>query len=118
MTYVTKDSGECQEFSSGMRRDTQKGKARYDLISPLELEINEQPLHRWAELMGRGADKYGPRNWERANSMEEYQRFKESAYRHFMQWYYGDKEEDHMAATMFNLTGAEYVLAKLKKKTE
>jgi hypothetical protein len=32
MTYTTKDSGKREEYKSGMRRDTQEGKPRYDLI--------------------------------------------------------------------------------------
>lgn len=31
MTYETKDSGEREQFDSGMQRDTQAGKLRYDL---------------------------------------------------------------------------------------
>ncbi len=108
--FITKDSGQRQEFSTGMVRDTQKGKARYDLIW--------QPgLKRLAELMARGAEKYSDRNWEKASTEEELIRFKASAYRHFIQWFMGDREEDHMAGCVFNLFGAEFVEEKLKIKT-
>jgi hypothetical protein len=107
MPFITKDSGERQEFSTGMRRDVQKGKPRYDLIW--------QPgLKRVAELMGRGAEKYSERNWEKAATQEELERFKASAYRHFCQWFTGETDEDHMAGTIFNLFGAEYVKERLK----
>lgn len=108
MTFETKDSGERQEFSTGMVRDTTKGKARFDLIyKPL--------LWRWAELMARGAEKYGDRNWERAATEEELGRFYQSAERHFQQWVRGDMDEDHAAAVIFNLGGAELVKTRLFK---
>lgn len=103
--YVTLDSGERQNYDSGMRRDTQAGKPRYDLI-------DRSFLRRWAELMGRGAEKYGERNWELANSQEELNRFKASALRHMMQWLDGDETEDHAAAVAFNVAAVEFVKGK------
>jgi hypothetical protein len=60
-------------------------------------------------LMARGAEKYDERNWEQAAGDEEYGRFLESAFRHFMQWFNGELDEDHAAAVLFNIMGAEYV---------
>ena len=100
--YDTKDSGERVDFASGMRRDTDKGKPRYDLI-------DGEFLRRWAELMARGAEKYGENNWRLANTPEELKRFRASAFRHFMQWIDGDFVEDHAVAVAFNLAAAEYV---------
>lgn len=105
--FETKDSGKRQEFSTGMVRDTQEGKPRYDLIWL-------PGIRRVAELMGRGAVKYNSRNWEKASTQEELDRFKESAIRHMYQYLEGDVSEDHMAAVVFNLFGAEYVKTKLK----
>lgn len=100
--YLTKDSGERQSFATGMVRDVQKGKARFDLVY--------KPLYwRWAELMARGAEKYGERNWEKAATQAEMDRFKASAERHLQQYLRGDRDEDHAAAVIFNLAGAEYV---------
>lgn len=96
-------------FSTGMQRDTSKEKARYDLL-PLFM------LKRWAELMDRGAKKYNERNWEKAETEEELARFKESAFRHFIQWFSGEEDEDHGAAVMFNISGAEMVKNKLQNK--
>jgi hypothetical protein len=105
--FVTKDSGERAEYSSGMRRDSANKTLRPDLI-------DQTLLGRWAELMGRGAIKYGERNWTKAKTLEEYDRFRASAYRHFFQWYNGiDPAEDHAAAVCFNLGGAERVRNKL-----
>jgi hypothetical protein len=106
MKYITKDSGVRKEYESGMRRDSTEGKPRYDLIY-------EPMLTRWAELMARGAEKYGQRNWELANSEEEMNRFKASAWRHFVQWSRGDIDEDHIAAVFFNLSAYEMVKEKI-----
>lgn len=114
MKYKTKDSGARQDYSSGMRRDLQDGKADFYLLLPKGIPYNEQLLTRWAELMERGREKYGSRNWELACSEEELDRFKSSAMRHFMQWVTGETDEDHAAAVMFNLMAAEYVKHKLE----
>jgi hypothetical protein len=112
--FETKDSGTRQPYDSGMVRDADTDKPRYDLISPLDQEYADQMLTRWAWLMARGAGKYGVRNWELADSDTECQRFRGSALRHFMQWYYGiDDGEDHAAAVMFNVAAAEYVKARM-----
>lgn len=105
--FETKDSGERAQFDSGMQRDTESGKARFDLTQPLGVPYDEQLLTRFAKLMGRGADKYTERNWEQATGDAELARFKSSAFRHFMQWYAGERDEDHAAAVMFNLMGFE-----------
>lgn len=108
MSYTVKDSGQRKEFPSGMRRDTDKGKPRYDLIIPAEATNETNMLYRLAEHMAKGAEKYGERNWEKANSEEEHSRFKASAFRHFMQWFYGEVDEDHAAAVLFNIQAAEF----------
>lgn len=108
--FVTKDSGKRMEYKSGMRRDTQEGKPRYDLCYiPM--------LTRWAGLMERGAVKYGERNWEEAEGKEELIRFKASAFRHFIQWLEEvDDEEDHGAAIFFNVAAVEYLKERMKDK--
>lgn len=104
--FVVKDSGARQEYASGMRRDLQDGKARFDLLVPLGVPFSEQFLTRVAMLMTRGAVKYGIRNWEKASSYEELERFKGSAHRHLMQYLMGETDEDHAAAVVFNLLAA------------
>lgn len=111
--FITKDSGKRQNFSSGMRRDVQENKPRYDLIIPIGQE--DHLLKRWAELMDRGMTKYGYRNWELANSEEELLRFKASAWRHFVQAMSGIGDEDHFAAVCFNLNAIVFLEEKLKK---
>jgi hypothetical protein len=107
--FVTKDSGEREEYVSGMRRDVQTGKPRFDLLLVDGLPYEEQFLTRFAGLLERGATKYGERNWQLASSDEELARFKASAIRHMMQWACGELDEDHAAAVAFNLMAYEYV---------
>ena len=107
--FITKDSGERQDYDSGMRRDTTHDKPRFGDLIIDGIPYEEQLLTRYAMLRTRGAVKYGPRNCELANSQEEADRFKDSAFRHFMQWYTGELDEDHAAATLFNIQLAEMV---------
>lgn len=114
--FKTEDSGNRVTFSSGMQREPSEGKTRYDLLIP-DTTAEYCMLVRWAELLTRGAEKYEARNWENANSDEEYGRFKESAFRHFMQWYLWGNSlgEDHAAAVFFNIQGAEYVETRMNE---
>lgn len=117
MKYATKDSGKRQNYDSGMRRDVQEGKPDFYLCIT-DQPYSDQMLTRWAELMERGAVKYGRRNWQLADSEEELDRFKASAFRHFMQWVTGEDDEDHAAAVFFNINAAEYVKSKIGEKNE
>jgi hypothetical protein len=105
--FTVKDSGERQQFDSGMQRDVTAGKPRYDLVFDGPL------LARCAEHLRKGAEKYTARNWMKASGREEMLRFRESAARHFAQWMAGDTDEDHAAAVVFNLNGYEYVKEKI-----
>lgn len=105
---AVKDSGKRQEFSSGMVRDVEEGKVDYTLI------MDGPMFDRWAAHMTEGAKKYSPRNWMKAAGDEELTRFRKSAFRHFRQWMRGDNDEDHAAAVIFNLNGAEYVRMRMQ----
>lgn len=94
-----KDSGERQEFSTGSVRDTQTGKGRYDLLSPVFLK-------RLAVHYENGARKYGDRNWEKGQPVL---RFFDSAVRHLYSWLEGDRSEDHLAAAAWNVAGMIHV---------
>lgn len=101
--YVIKDSGERASFAGGMVRDIATDKIDYSLIT-------DGPMFkRWAVHLTNGAKKYAKRNWMKAEGQEELDRFRESAFRHFMQWYYGETDEDHGSAVFFNINGAEYL---------
>ena len=115
--FVVKDSGERREFASGMVRDTATGKTEFH-------RVMEGPmLERWAAHLTKGAVKYpdltdGHANWTLAAGQEELNRFKSSAMRHFIQWMWGETDEDHAAAVMFNINGAEYVKGKINGRKE
>ncbi len=116
MEYETHDTGMRTEYPSGMVRDAVEGKTQFDLLLPLDCK--RPLLVRWAELLTRGSIKHDPRNWEKAATREEYTRFKQSAWRHFMQYMLDeDDREDHAAAVIFNLQGMEYVKERLDAKT-
>ena len=110
--FTVRDSGERLAFESGMVRDTDDGKVQWALVADGPM------LARWAEHLTKGAAKYNARNWMLAEGEAELLRFRESAFRHFMQWYYGDRDEDHAAAVIFNINGAEYVRERLPARIE
>ncbi len=116
--FETKDSGERAKYDSGMVRDTDKGKARFDLIFPEGVPYKEQIITRFAKLMARGAEKYTQRNWEQARGKEEMDRFKSSALRHMMQWFNGELDEDHAVAVFFNIMAYESTKYKMTNESE
>jgi len=98
MEFTTKDSGHRRTFETGAVRDRAKGKGRYDLLSPIAID-------RLAKLYERGGDKYDPRNWEKGMPLSQ---FVDSGLRHFFNYLEGKREEDHLAAVMWNSAGAIY----------
>jgi hypothetical protein len=106
-----KDSGKRESFDSGMVRDTTEGKIDYALA------LDGPMFKRYATHLTKGAEKYEKRNWMRARGQAELERFKESALRHFLQWLAGDVDEDHAAAVIFNINGAEYVKEQQEPET-
>jgi len=105
--YETKDSGERRTFDTGARRDTATGKGRYDLLPP-------KALHHLAQLLERGADKYGARNWEKGMPLSVYLN---SATRHLFQLLARHDDEDHAAAVLFNVAAYIETLDKIEAGT-
>ena len=101
--FVIKDSGKRAKFKSGMVRDITEDKLDPSLV-------RDGPMYkRWVIHLTNGAKKYAKRNWMKASGEEELARSRESACRHFDQWFDGEVDEDHAAATFFNINLAEYV---------
>ena len=96
-------------FESGMVRDGSEDKLDWSLV------YDGPMLERLARHLTKGAKHYSPRNWMKANGLEEQARFRESAARHFAQWMRGDTNEDHAAAVFFNINGYEYVTGRLNE---
>jgi len=105
--YTVKDSGKREQFESGMVRDVADDKIDYTLV------FDGPMLERWAVHLTKGAKKYAKRNWMKANGQAEYDRATESLTRHFIQYIYGDTDEDHAAAILFNVNLREYVKEKM-----
>jgi len=114
--FETKDSGQHETYDSGMVRDTEQGKPRFDLLLPLDVPFPNQFLTRCAELLERGARKYGERNWEKGKGDKELARAISSAIRHLVQWASGETDEDHAAAVVFNLLQAETLKYRMEGK--
>lgn len=107
MDYDVKDGGLREAYASGMVREpVAEDKPLYTLI-PTEF------LRRVAMHMTRSLKKYPRDNWRLANSEDEWLRMRDSAWRHFVDWSDGKTDEDHAAATCFNIFAAEYVRSKL-----
>jgi hypothetical protein len=107
------DSGERQVYSSGAMRDPSTGKIDWTRVTfgPL--------LRRWAMHLTKAEAKYpdpepGVPNFSLIKTKEELIRYKKSAFRHFMSWYFDETDEDHAAATTFNINGVEIIKAKMR----
>lgn len=70
-------------------------------------------IDRYTVLMMKGAVKYSEHNWLKAEGEAELKRFVASFCRHLMKHLRGETDEDHLAAVVFNLNGAEYVRRKM-----
>lgn len=88
-----KDTGERQEFDTGSQRDTQEGKGYYHLLPP-------EAIRRLAVHLENGAKKYGENNWRKGQPLT---RYCQSALRHVFNYIEGHRDEDHMAAAVWNL---------------
>ncbi len=83
-----------------------------NMIKYAGISFNEMML-RLARQYTDGALKYGERNWEKAgNDIEAYNRVWESAYRHWFLFMLGNSEEDHLAASIFNILAIYFILEK------
>lgn len=105
------DSGLRQVFSSGAMRDPSTGKIKWSriLFGPM--------ARRWAQHLTTAEAKYpdaapGVPNFTLVETKEELLRYKESALRHFMSWYFDESDEDHASAVYFNINGVEIMKAK------
>ncbi len=90
-----KDSGKREEFNTGSRRDTRTGKGRFDLLPP-------RCITRLAKHYENGALKYGDLNWELGQPSRRYM---DSLLRHAFRYADGERDEDHLAAIVFNAFG-------------
>ncbi len=111
--FVTKDSGQREQYSTGMVRDTRSGKGRFDLI-PAEA------LKRLAGVYERGSVKYGDNNWRKG---APYSRFIDSALRHINSYLLNEQsqveqDEDHLSQAVFNLFALIYLEEKMPEMND
>ncbi len=113
--FEVKANGSQMVLAGGMVRSTAAGKVDFSLAADGVM------FRRWAEHLTRATQppaNYPKRNWmlacktpetgEEALSQDRtLERYRESAFRHFMQWWSGDSDEDHAAAVFFNINGHE-----------
>ena len=87
------DSGNRLSYGDGaaMREPSTKGEPA--LLSPFA-------LMRLAKRADLGAKKYASRNWEKGMP---YSRYLSAAMRHLFQYQMGMRDEDHLAAAMWNI---------------
>lgn len=103
--FTTKDSGDRRTFDTGAQRDQAAGKGRYDLLV-------WDMIQRDAELLERGAIKYGDNNWQKGMPLRA---FIDSAFRHLSQLARGDRSEDHAAAVRWNVAALEWTLDQVRR---
>lgn len=110
-THGLGDSGARESFATGMVREPNLSRGRYDLITPVGLlntmlnmtnpnNLTSLVLKRLAIHYERGAMKYADRNWEKGGPLS---RHLNSAFRHLNNVLEGDTSEDHYAACIWNL---------------
>lgn len=90
-----KDSGQRHAFGTGAVRDMQKGKGRLDLVPPWA-------ILRLSKHYEGGAVKYAEHNWEVGIPSSS---FYNSGMRHLLKWFMGERDEDHLAAVLWNVIG-------------
>lgn len=98
---MIKDSGQREEFSNWFIRDIDSDKLRFDLIPIWQLKSLAKQYTDWMQ-------KYWEDNWKLARWKKAIERFKQSAYRHFVErqeWIY---DENHNDAAIFNIMAYEY----------
>jgi hypothetical protein len=93
MKHGLKDSGKREEFATGFVREPRTLKGRFDLISPIA-------LRRLAIHYENGALKYSERNWEKGGDTSRYLC---SAISHLQDYLEGDRLEDHLSASVWNI---------------
>lgn len=103
--FGVKDSGARQTGPGGMLKEVTD--------KPWLTLIPTWFLRRVGEHMTKGAKKYQRNNWMKAESEDELIGFRDSAFRHFLQWLDNETDEDHMAAVCFNMWASEYVKERL-----
>jgi hypothetical protein len=100
-----KDTGSRESFTSGMEREPNLMRGRFDLIPPIAMRM--LAIH-----YERGGIKYKDRNWELGSPLD---RHLNSALRHLQDFLEGDRSEDHLSACVFNCFAIQHNLEMIKR---
>ncbi len=84
------------KFGTGAVRSTDAEAVRYDLLSPIALEV-------WAQVCAEGAEKYGDWNWEKGMPVHD---LLNHALRHLFGYLSGDDSEPHLEHALWNVAAA------------
>lgn len=87
--------------SLGGNRDSAEDKLDYTLL-PIPA------LKRVVRHYMNGLKKYGRDNWKKLSLPEDIERYKQSMFRHMMQYLSGECDEDHLAAVVWNALSLLY----------
>ena len=109
--FITKDSGQRQEFDTGAKRDVDIDKPKYEeiplnFLKEIAMSLKDYPdsrldlipinaLLRLSSLFGRGSKKYGENNFQLGIP---FKRMFGSILRHVYQYMEGDRTECHLSA--------------------
>lgn len=95
--------------SSGVNRSRPDGKPDFTLV-------DWDLVERVAIHLTMHASEKGRENWRRASTPDDLLRFRQSAWRHHLSWDRGQSDEDHAAALVWNVGGAELVRRRLQEE--
>lgn len=99
--FTIKDSWQRKEFGNWFVRDLDDWKLRRDLMPISMMKRTAQQYTSWML-------KYGEDNRQQARGKKAIMRFKQSAFRHFMQRMDWEIDEDHgCGGTVFNIYAYE-----------
>lgn len=93
-------AAEIKTFSTGAVRSNDADETRYDLISPIAMDVI-------ARTCAEGAAKYDDFNWEKGMPAHD---ALNHALRHIYKFLGGDRSEDHLGHAMWNVGAAIHSL--------
>ena len=100
-----KDGGDREKYATGMVREPNGGRGRFELISPIALK-------KLAIHYENGCIKYPDRNWEKGGKLS---RHFCSAMRHLTDLLEGDRTEDHISAAAWHCFAMQHVVEMIKR---
>jgi hypothetical protein len=98
---VTTSGNGMHVNENGGSRDSADDKLDYTLL-PIPA------LNRITQHYVNGLKKYGRNNWHKLSTPEDIERYKQSMFRHLIQYLEGKDNEDHLAAVVWNAMALLY----------